>query len=195
MLTGPACSRHTSESMLRVARLTSSQSSCYGIYGDNERRQRGKAPLGISSASDLANTINGIRASLVGKRQGLKCFFPCLSRTRALTVSNQGQPKSVGCVLFQSRLPRYLTASSFGILLHAQSGRARQPRGDLRRRAMAPPRSTGKTNLDGKDNYVGVDATGSGPFRGKSRVRLPESGGWWGEGEKRVVVEANPDPP
>jgi hypothetical protein len=46
-----------------------------------------------------------------------------------------------------------------------------------------------KVNLDGKNNYVWMEATGRGHFAGVSMSVIENADGWWGEGDDMFFVD------
>src|SRR5882724_3635680 len=120
----------------------------------------------------------GIRASLRRQRQGLELLFShAFSEARAY-YRFEPRPAKGGCVLFQSRLPRSLTASSFrnSLLPRAVPAGPAKQRLDLRLEEQWRPqgrredqsRRQGQLRLGGRN--------GPRTFRGSHDVRLPESG-------------------
>ena len=51
-----------------------------------------------------------------------------------------------------------------------------------------------KTNLDGKDNYVWMEATGAGHFVGVTMSVVENADGWWGEGDDMFFVDGEKQP-
>jgi len=47
-------------------------------------------------------------------------------------------------------------------------------------------------NLDGRDNYVWLEATGRGHLVGVTMSALQNQDGWWGEGDDMFFIEATP---
>jgi len=49
-------------------------------------------------------------------------------------------------------------------------------------------------NLDGKDNYVFLEATGRGHFVGVTQAVLQNQDGWFGEGDDMIFIDGSPLP-
>jgi len=56
------------------------------------------------------------------------------------------------------------------------------------------PQVNRKTNLDGKDNYVWLDARGHGQFVGVTMSVLQNQDGWWGEGDDMFFIDGEKIP-
>ena len=56
------------------------------------------------------------------------------------------------------------------------------------------PAANGGKNLDGKDNYVFVEATGRGHFLGVTHAVLQNQEGWFGEGDDMIFIDGDPMP-
>jgi len=152
----------------------------------------------------------GIRASLRRQRQGLELLFSHAFPEARAHYRFEPRPAKGGCVLFQSRLPRSFTASSFRnsllprasqplpsgtLYFHAQFRQGQPNHGWTSDwKSNGDPKVDGKTNLDGKDNYVWVDATGRGHFVGVTMSVFQNQDGWWGEGDDMFFVDGESRP-
>jgi len=112
----------------------------------------------------------------VGSDKPELLFSHAFQKHARITVSNKVSKS--GCVLFQSRLPRSLTASSFRTLsFHAQFRQGQPKHGwTPTEEQWRPTRSTAKTNLDGKAIRLG-GRNGPRTFRGSTmsvfaRIRM-----------------------
>ena len=56
------------------------------------------------------------------------------------------------------------------------------------------PRVDRKTNLDGKENYIWLEATGRGHFVGVTMSVLQNQDGWWGEGDDMFFIDGEARP-
>jgi hypothetical protein len=56
------------------------------------------------------------------------------------------------------------------------------------------PRVDDAKNLDGKDNYVWMEATGQGHYLGVTMSLLQNQNGWWGEGDDMFFIDGDPRP-
>jgi hypothetical protein len=96
-----------------------------------------------------------------------------------ITLTNEGQHQA-GAVYWNIDLRAYKDALPTDTLyFHAQYRQATPNR--------AIPGN--KFNLDGKDNYVWMEATGSGHFAGVTMSVMENQDGWWGEGDDMFFVD------
>jgi len=61
--------------------------------------------------------------------------------------------------------------------------------------AINPPQDTEKVNLDGKENYVILEAEGRGNLAGYILTVDNITGGWWGEGDDMIFIDGEEWPP
>jgi Protein of unknown function (DUF2961) len=54
--------------------------------------------------------------------------------------------------------------------------------------------ANGPKNLDGKDNYVFLEATGRGHFVGVTQAVMQNQDGWFGEGDDMIFIDGDPVP-
>jgi len=116
----------------------------------------------------------------VGADKALNCFFPMPFQKHArITVTNEGSDRvnalywNIDWRSLSSALP--LETAYF----HAQ----------YRQATPNVAVSGAKVNLDGKDNYVWMEATGRGHFVGVTMSVIENADGWWGEGDDMFFVD------
>jgi len=56
------------------------------------------------------------------------------------------------------------------------------------------PTANGLKNLDGKDNYVFMEASGRGHFVGVTQAVLQNQDGWFGEGDDMIFIDGDTQP-
>jgi len=150
------------------------------MYWDGESEPSVEAPIG--DFFGLGNGDYFLYQSLplaVGSAQALNCFFPMpFQKSARITVTNEGTRK-VGSFYYNIDLRVYsrpLPPETY--YFHAQY------------RQCAPCRAVKETaNLDGKDNYVFMEATGRGQFVGVTQSIFQNDDGWWGEGDDMIFVD------
>ncbi|HKW19093.1 MAG TPA: glycoside hydrolase family 172 protein [Terriglobales bacterium] len=151
------------------------------MYWDNEETPSVEAPVG--NFFGLGNGEYFLYQSIpfaVGADKALNCFFPMPFQKHArITLTNQGNDRidalywNIDWRQLRSPLPKDTT------YFHAQY-----------RQATPNVAVTGaKTNLDGKDNYVWMEATGRGHFVGVTMSVTENADGWWGEGDDMFFVD------
>ena len=116
----------------------------------------------------------------VGGDKALNCFFPMPFQKHArITLTNEGKQRAEA-VYWNIDLRAYKTALPVETLyFHAQYRQATPNK--------AIPGN--KFNLDGKDNYVWLDAEGHGHFAGVTMSVIENQDGWWGEGDDMFFVD------
>jgi len=112
-----------------------------------------------------------------------------------ITVFNEGQQK-VEAFYFNLDYRAYPQPLTTGTLyFHAQFRQAQPNRGWTSDwQSNGDPKVDGKANLDGKENYVWLEATGRGHFAGVTMSVLQNQDGWWGEGDDMFFVDGESRP-
>ena len=167
------------------------------IYWDHETTPSVEAPLGDYFGLGLGEYHRWESELLsVGSDKALNSFFfmPFQKHAR-ITVSNEGQQK-VGAFYFNLDYRAYSEALPRGTLyFHAQFRQAQPNHGwtsDWQNNG--DPKVDRKTNLDGKENYLWLDARGRGQFVGVAMSVLQNQDGWWGEGDDMFFIDGEARP-
>ena len=151
------------------------------MYWDNEPTPSVEAPIGDFFGLGLGDYFVYQSAPLaVGEANALNSFFSMPFKKHArITVTNEGHDPiralyfNIDYRAYQKPLP------ADTLYFHAQYHQC------------APCQAVegdGK-NLDGKDNYVWVNAKGRGQFVGVTMSILENADGWWGEGDDMFFVD------
>jgi D-arabinan exo alpha-(1,3)/(1,5)-arabinofuranosidase (non-reducing end) len=151
------------------------------MYWDNEPTPSVLAPIGDFFGLGLGEYITYQSLPLdVASNKALNCFFPMPFRRHArITVTNQGQQPveafyySVEYRALRKPLPEDT------LYFHAQYRQATPNHGI--------PGAT--TNLDGKNNYVWMEAKGRGQYVGVTMSVIENQDGWWGEGDDMFFID------
>ncbi|HXY01076.1 MAG TPA: glycoside hydrolase family 172 protein [Candidatus Limnocylindrales bacterium] len=151
------------------------------IFWDGESSPSVEAPIGDFFGLGLGTYFLYQSAPLaVGGDKALNCFFPMPFQKHArVTVTNEGRER-VGALYWNIDFRAYpapLPADT--LYFHAQYRQA------------TPNKALvgNKTNLDGKDNYVWMEATGRGHFVGVTMSVLENADEWWGEGDDMFFID------
>ena len=151
------------------------------IFWDGESSPSVEAPIGDFFGLGLGTYFLYQSAPLaVGGDKALNCFFPMPFQKHArITVTNEGR-EHVGALYWNIDFRAYpapLPADT--LYFHAQYRQA------------TPNKALvgNKTNLDGKDNYDWMEATGRGHFVGVTMSVLENADGWWGEGDDMFFID------
>jgi hypothetical protein len=162
------------------------------MYWDNESSPSVETPLGDFFGLGLGDYFLYQSTPLaVAPDKALNCFFPMPFRKRArITVTNEGK-EDVDAFYFNIDYQSWkqdIPADS--MYFHAQYRQAAPAKGWSNQwEANDAPAVNAKKNLDGKDNYVWLDATGQGHFVGVTMSVLQNQDGWWGEGDDMFFVD------
>ncbi len=162
------------------------------MYWDGESSPSVEAPVGDFFGLGLGDyhLYQSIPLS-VGSDKALNCFFPMPFAKHALiTVTNQGAIKT-DAFYFNVDYRSYAKPLAPDTLyFHAQYRQAAPNQGWTNQwKSNGDPLVDQKRNLDGKGNYVWLDATGRGHFVGVTMSVLQNQDKWWGEGDDMFFVD------
>lgn len=151
------------------------------MYWDDEKTPSVEAPIGDFFGLGTGDYFLYQSTPLaVGADKALNCFFPMPFQKRArITVTNEGHESinalywNIDWRAFHSPLPGDTA------YFHAQ----------YRQATPNVAVENAKTNLDGKNNYVWLEATGRGHFVGVTMSVIQNSDGWWGEGDDMFFID------
>jgi Protein of unknown function (DUF2961) len=151
------------------------------MYWDGEATPSVEAPVGDFFGLGLGNYFlyESIPLS-VGADKALNCFFPMPFQKHArITLTNEGR-EPVESLYWNIDIRAYAAPLAADTLyFHAQ----------YRQAAPNSAVPNAKINLDGKNNYVWMEATGRGHFAGVTMSVLENADGWWGEGDDMFFVD------
>jgi len=153
------------------------------MYWDVEHSPSVETPVGDFFGLGLGEYNNFQSVPItVAPDKALNCFFPMPFQKHALiTVTNQGA-EEVQAFYFNIDYREYPKPLPSGTLyFHAQFRQATPNQGH--------PNQT--INLDGKNNYVWVNARGRGQFVGVTMSVIENQDGWWGEGDDMFFVDGS----
>lgn len=156
------------------------------VYWDNEQTPSVEAPIGDFFGLGLGEYFLYQSTPLAaGADKALNCFFPMPFQKHArITVTNEGHEPirslywNIDWRAFGAPLP---TDTAY---FHAQYRQATPN--------VAVPDA--KVNLDGKNNYVWMEATGRGHFVGVTMSVIENADGWWGEGDDMFFIDGEKAP-
>jgi len=167
------------------------------IYWDGEKDPSVEAPIGDFFGLGLGIYHNWQSEMLsVGSDKSLNCFFPMPFRHHArITVTNEGKQR-VGSFYYNIDYRTYTQPLPDDTLyFHAEYRQAQPNRGWTNNWiSNGDPLVNKKTNLDGKDNYVWMEAKGHGQYVGVTMSVLQNQDGWWGEGDDMFFIDGDKTP-
>ena len=152
------------------------------MYWDGETNPSVEAPIGDFFGLGLGDYFAYQSVPLaVGEAKALNSFFPMPFKKHArITVTNEGK-EPISALYFNIDYRAYSKPLPEDTLyFHAEYNQCAP---------CTAVASNGK-NLDGKDNYVWVDAKGRGQFVGVTMSILENQDGWWGEGDDMFLSTA-----
>jgi len=156
------------------------------MYWDGEDTPSVEAPVGDFFGLGLGEYFlyQSIPLS-VGADNALNCFFPMPFQKHArITLTNEGQERA-GAVYWNIDYREYPSPLPPDTLyFHAQYRQATPN--------IAIPGN--KYNVDGKGNYVWMEAAGRGHFVGVTMSVIENADGWWGEGDDMFFVDGEQIP-
>jgi hypothetical protein len=162
------------------------------MYWDGEASPSVEAPIGDFFGLGLGEYFLYQSVPLaVAADKALNSFFPMPFQRRAhITVTNEGKER-VHAFYFNidyRSCSNPLPADT--LYFHAQYRQQAPSKGWTSDwSSNGDPKVDARKNLDGKDNYVWLEATGRGHFVGVTMSVLQNQDGWWGEGDDMFFVD------
>jgi hypothetical protein len=167
------------------------------IYWDGEATPSVEAPIGDFFGLGLGTYHNWSSEMLsVGSIRGMNSFFPMPYRHHArITVTNEGkEPIESLYYNIDYRTESHPLAADT-LYFHAQYRQAQPNHGWTNQwETNGDSLVNDKANLDGKDNYVWLDARGHGQFIGVTMSILQNQDMWWGEGDDMFFIDGAKSP-
>ena len=167
------------------------------MYWDHEATPSVETPLGDFFGLGLGDYYTWESELLsVAHERALNSFFPMPFQKHAhITVSNEGQ-QMVDAFYFNLDYRAHthpLPAET--LYFHAQFRQAQPNRGWTNEWTNnGDPRVDDVKNLDGKDNYIWMEAIGKGHYVGVTMSILQNQDFWWGEGDDMFFIDGDPHP-
>lgn len=167
------------------------------MYWDNEPSPSVETPVGDFFGLGLGDYFLYESIPLaVGSDEALNSFFRMpFQRQAKVTVSNEGQIKvdafyfNIDYRSLKQGLPRNTP------YFHAQYRQATPAKGWTNQwQGNGDTTVEKKKNLDGKDNYIWLEAAGRGNFVGVTMSVLQNQDGWWGEGDDMFFIDGEVEP-
>jgi hypothetical protein len=165
-------------------------------WWDGEKTPSVEAPIGDFFGLGLGEYFTYQSAMLVvAPMKALNSYFKMpFANAARMTVANDGTVRTDSLYFAVD----YVTVASLpGDLgrFHAQYRQAAPCKG-LRDdwKSNGDPGANGVKNLDGKDNYLFLEATGKGHFVGVTHAVLQNQEGWFGEGDDMIFIDGDTAP-
>lgn len=157
-------------------------------YWDGEKEPSIEAPIGDFFGTGFGEPSYWSSAPLAVADRALNCFFPMpFSRGARLEIENQGE-QPIRALYFYIDYESCVPGSAAARTVE-QQGRFHA----WWNRSLTQP-TAGALNLDGKDNYLILAATGRGHYVGTVMHVQGLATGWWGEGDDMIFIDGDPKP-
>ncbi len=131
----------------------------------------------------------------VASVKALNAYFqmPFASAAR-MTVTNEGKEKTDAFYFAIDYVQLPSIPADLG-RFHAQYRQATPPKSTMEEWSVNWDKKVNELkNLDGKDNYVFLEATGRGHFVGVTQAVLQNQEGWFGEGDDMIFIDGDTQP-
>lgn len=167
------------------------------MYWDGETQPSVEAPIGDFFGLGLGMYHSWQSELLsVGNNNSMNCFFPMpFARHARITVTNEGQ-RPIHALYYNLDYRTYAHPLPPGtIYFHAEYRQAQPNHGwtnDWKTNQDA--NVDDKANLDGRDNYVWMEAKGHGQYVGVTMSVLQNQDMWWGEGDDMFFIDGAKTP-
>ena len=167
------------------------------IYWDGEEHPSVEAPIGDFFGLGLGIYQSWQSEMLsVGSNKSLNCFFPMPFRKHArITITNEGK-QPIGSFYYNIDYRTYShPLPDDTIYFHAEYRQAQPNHGWTNQwKNNGDPLVNDKSNPDGKDNYVWMEAKGHGQYVGVTISVLQNQDFWWGEGDDMFFIDGEKTP-
>jgi hypothetical protein len=167
------------------------------MYWDEEPTPSVEAPIGDFFGLGLGYYYPWQSAMLsVGSVKDLNCFFPMpFQRHARVTITNEGQQLIKAFYYNIDYRSEEITFAPGTLYFHAQYRQAQPNHGWTNKWTKnSLPYVNKKANLTGQDNYVWLDAKGTGQYAGVTMSILQNQDDWWGEGDDMFFVDGAKKP-
>ena len=167
------------------------------MYWDGETNPSVEAPIGDFFGLGLGEYHTWQSEMLsVGNDKSLNCFFPMpFAHHARITVTNEGK-EPILALYYNIDYRTYSHPLPPGTLYFHAEYRQAQPNHGWTDDWTTNQTSlvNDKTNLDGKGNYVWMEAKGHGQYVGVTMSVLQNQDMWWGEGDDMFFIDGSKTP-
>ena len=162
-------------------------------YWDDEKEPSVEAPLGDFFGLGLGNVVTYESAlANVAPWNGMNCYFPMpFERSARITLANESQVpiESIYYHIDYLLFPKPLEGVGYFHAQYRQQAPCHGWTDDWK--SDYEPQIEGKKNLDGKGNYVFLEAEGRGHFLGLTQAVLQNQDDWYGEGDEMIFIDGS----
>jgi hypothetical protein len=167
------------------------------MYWDGETNPSVETPIGDFFGLGLGEYHRWQSELLsVGSDKALNCFFPMpFAQHARITVTNEGE-QPIQALYYNIDYRTYdhpLPPDT--LYFHAEYRQAQPNHGWITDwTSNGDSRINQKPNLEGKDNYVWMEAKGHGQYVGVTMSILQNQDQWWGEGDDMFFIDGSKKP-
>ena len=166
------------------------------MYWDGEQNPSVECPVGDffgvghgRTRHYMAQALNMVSAPRIQPNAAMNCFFPMpFANGAKVTITNESQ-HDCRAMYYYIDYEELDELGEEALRFHAVWRRERDTGGP------GPEKEGELINLDGKDNYVIVDAEGRGHYVGCNVSIDNTAGGWPGEGDDMIFIDGEKWPP
>lgn len=167
------------------------------MYWDGETDPSVEAPIGDFFGLGLGEYHTWQSEMLsVGNDKSLNCFFPMpFAHHARITVTNEGKEPILALYYNVDYRTYSHPLAPNTLYFHAEYNQAQPNHGWTDNwKSNGDPLVNGKTNIDGKGNYVWMEAKGHGQYVGVTMSVLQNQDMWWGEGDDMFFIDGSETP-
>ncbi len=167
------------------------------MYWDGEKAPSVETPIGDFFGLGLGSYHHWHSELLsVGSDKALNCFFPMpFGHHARMTITNEGKQR-IGSFYYNVDYRTYShPLPQDSVYFHAEYNQAQPNHGwtdkwESNQDALV----NNKTNPNGEDNYVWMEAKGHGQYVGVTMSVLQNQDMWWGEGDDMFFIDGEKKP-
>jgi hypothetical protein len=166
------------------------------MYWDGEATPSVETPVGDFFGLGLGRYFLYESGPLsVGSQKALNSYFPMpFGRSARVTVTNEGDV-NVGAFYFNIDYEKHASLPEDVGYFHAQYRQATPNRAwTAEWTRNGQPEVNNRPNVDGRDNYVILEAKGRGHYVGVTHSILQNQADWWGEGDDMFFIDGATTP-
>jgi hypothetical protein len=157
-------------------------------FWDGEENPSIECPIGDFFGLGFGEPNYWSSAPLAVADRGMNCFFPMpFGKSARIEIENQGE---------QPIRAFYYYVDYENYAANSDAARAVEKQGRFHAwfNRQITKKQDAKTNVDGKDNYLVLDAEGRGQFVGVTMHVQALATGWWGEGDDFFWIDGAEQP-
>jgi hypothetical protein len=166
------------------------------MYWDDDPLPAVESPIGDFFGLGLGEYFTYESGPLsVGSQKALNCFFPMpFHKSARITISNEGA-EAISAFYFNIDWQKYKQLPPNMLHFFAEYRQAQPNHGWTEDwQANSDAKVNDARNIDGKSNYVLVEAEGPGHYVGATQSILQNQGDWWGEGDDMMFIDDDKTP-